>query len=107
MTSPSIRLDKWLWFARFCKTRGQAQALIEAGQVSVDGVVVSKTAHGVRVGQSIAVALGPVRRTVKVEAAGSRRGPPAEARTLFREEVPPERLTPGEASAPHQLRSKG
>lgn len=103
----SVRLDKWLWFARFCKTRGQAQALIDAGQVTVQGTVASKAAQTVKAGQIVAIALGPVRRTVMIVAVGIRRGPPAEARALYEDTGPPERLGPGEASSPRMLRRKG
>lgn len=100
-----IRLDKWLWFARFCKSRALAQKMIEHGQVSVDGAVAAKVSAAVRPGQVIAVTLGPVRRAVIVVATGERRGPPAEAEALYREMGPPVRLPRDQAGLPpHRLR---
>lgn len=100
MTGEALRLDKWLWFARFAKTRGLVQKLIERGQVSVNGARVEKMSALVRPGDKVAVILGPVRRTVIVRDTGERRGPPTEARTLFDEPAPPERLSWEEAGLP-------
>ncbi len=95
-----MRLDKWLWYARFAKTRALAQKLIERGQVKVNGAEVQKPSTGVRPGDTVAVVMGPVRRTVIVRDTGERRGPPAEARTLYDEPAPPEWLSWEEAGAP-------
>ena len=79
----SRRLDQWLWFARFAKTRSLAARLCAAGAVAVNGVVVAKPNHGVRPGDIVSVPQGPWQRTVRVIALGARRGPAAEAQTLF------------------------
>ena len=100
MSGQSLRLDKWLWHARFVKSRALAQKLIESGQVSVNGMSVQKSSAPVEAGDVVAVVLGPVRRTVTVLGTGERRGPPAEARTLYDEPSPPERLSWEEAGAP-------
>lgn len=83
--SALLRLDKWLWRARLCKTRGLAQALIEAGHVAVNGATVLKSSVSVRPGDEISAVLGPVRRTLMVKSVGTRRGPAAEARALYDE----------------------
>lgn len=88
----SVRLDKWLWFARFCKTRALAQKLVERGQITVNGAVVRKSSASVRTGDALVAVLGPVKRTVVVQALGQRRGPAAEAQGLYTESAPPERL---------------
>lgn len=98
MSGESLRLDKWLWYARFAKTRALAQKLIDRGQVSVNGAVVQKASTQVDAGDTVAVILGPMRRTVIVRDTGERRGPPAEARTLYDEPTPPERLSWEEAA---------
>lgn len=103
MNPGSERLDKWLWFARFVKTRGLAQKLIERGQVSVNGAVAEKAGHALRTGDKIAIVLGPVRRSVIVRALGERRGPADEARTLYDEPQPAERLGSEEAALPLYL----
>jgi ribosome-associated heat shock protein Hsp15 len=101
----SVRLDKWLWFARFCKSRALAQKLIERGQVAIDGATVTKVSAAVRPGQVIAITLGPVRRTVAVTAVGDRRGPPAQAQALYQNAGPTVRLPRDRAGLPpHKLR---
>jgi ribosome-associated heat shock protein Hsp15 len=90
--SASPRLDKWLWFARFCKTRALVQRLIKSGHVTVNGVKTRKVSAGVRVGDIVMVVLGPIQRTVTVRAVADRRGPAAEARGLYEESEPPREL---------------
>ena len=88
----TLRLDKWLWFARFCKTRVLAQKLIASGHVSVNGEKIRKVSATVRIGDSLEVVLGPVKRRILVEAMAERRGPASEARTLYTETTPAEKL---------------
>ncbi|MBL8629205.1 MAG: RNA-binding S4 domain-containing protein [Rhodospirillaceae bacterium] len=88
----SIRLDKWLWFARFCKSRALAQKLIERGQISINGQKAHKPSASVRVGDKLVAVLGPVKRTVVVKDVGERRGAAPEAQRLYDEPHPPERL---------------
>ena len=81
--SEGLRIDKWLWHARFCRTRTIAQAKAAAGHIRVNGRRVEKTSAVLRVGDIVTLpALGTV-IVVKVIALGLRRGPPAEARTLY------------------------
>jgi ribosome-associated heat shock protein Hsp15 len=93
-------LDKWLWFARFCKTRSLAQRLIERGQAVLNGAVVVKPSALVHPGDQLVITLGPLKRTIVVADVAERRGPAEEARTLFDEPVPPQRLAAGEAALP-------
>ena len=79
------RLDQWLWFARFAKSRSLAARLCAGGAVAINGSTVTKPNHTVRVGDFVVVPQGRVQRTVQVLALGVRRGPAAEARTLYRE----------------------
>ena len=79
----SIRLDKWLWQARFCKSRGLAARLIADGAVRVNAVRVTKPATSVRVGDGLSFALADRVRAVRIRALGVRRGPATEARTLY------------------------
>lgn len=80
-----LRLDKFLWFARIVKTRGQAQALVDEGRVRRNGQVVERSSAAVRVGDVLAFAQRGAVRVLKVEALPARRGPPAEARALYSE----------------------
>lgn len=81
----SRRLDQWLWFARFVKSRSLAARLCAAGAVVVNGSAVAKANHCVRPGDVVTLPQGPWQRTVEVVALGARRGPANEAKTLFRE----------------------
>lgn len=86
----TIRLDKWLWQARFFKTRGLAARLVSAGKVRVDGVPVSKPARPVGAGDVLTFPQARRIRVVRVLAMGERRGPAAEAQTLYEDLSPPE-----------------
>ncbi len=96
MAEEAPRLDKWLWFARFVKTRSLAQALCAAGHVRVNGEAAHRGHRAVRIGDEIELLLGTVRRRVVVAAFGVRRGPAPEAQALYTEAEPPRRLGPAE-----------
>jgi len=93
--APSIRLDKWLWHARFCKSRALAARMVGDGAVRVNAVRVTKPATPVRVGDGLSFAQGGRVRALRVRALGIRRGPAPEARALYDDLEP----TPGDASA--------
>jgi ribosome-associated heat shock protein Hsp15 len=78
------RLDKWLWAARFYKTRSLAQQAIERGHVRVGGETV-KTARAVRIGDELQVRTGETTRTVRVRAVSEFRGPASQAQLLYEE----------------------
>ena len=84
-----VRVDKWLWAARFAKTRSAATELVLAGHVRVGGERV-KPAREVGAGDRIEIRLGPSRRTVVVTGVADRRGPAKVAATLY-EETPESR----------------
>ncbi len=79
----SLRLDKFLWFARIVKTRALAQAMAEGGRLRLNGRVVDKAHAPVRVGDVLSFARHGEVRVLKLEALPVRRGPPAEARTHY------------------------
>ena len=83
MSGDSLRLDKWLVFARFFKTRGMAARLIAEGEVRLNGTVAVKPAQTVRPGDELVFPTGPKWRRVRVVALGERRGPAPEARALY------------------------
>ena len=87
---PSLRIDKWLWRARFHKSRARATRACVEGRIRLNRAVVVKPHHPVRPGDVLTFALGADIRVVKVLALGVRRGPAAEARALY-DELPPER----------------
>ncbi|HEY0043015.1 MAG TPA: RNA-binding S4 domain-containing protein [Allosphingosinicella sp.] len=95
----SLRLDKFLWFARIVKTRGLAQVLAEEGRLRIDGRVIDKAHAAVKVGDVLSFALRGTVRILRIEALPARRGPPAEARALYTDlSAPP---------APDPLTSQG
>ena len=79
-----MRLDKWLWAARFFKTRGLAQSAINGGKVHVKGQRV-KPSHAVRPGDELSVSKGPFRFIVTVVALARQRGPASVAANLYEE----------------------
>jgi ribosome-associated heat shock protein Hsp15 len=79
-----VRFDKWLWAARFYKTRSLAAQAIDAGQARVNGERV-KPAHAPRVGDAVAVRKAGLVCTVEVLALSDRRGGAPEAALLYRE----------------------
>ncbi len=81
----SLRLDKFLWFARIVKTRALAQAMAETGRIRISGRLVERAHAPVKVGDVLSFAQRGAVRVLKVEALPLRRGPPAEARALYSE----------------------
>jgi ribosome-associated heat shock protein Hsp15 len=92
-----MRLDKWLWAARFFKTRGMARAAIEGGKVRVDGER-AKPAKDIAPGSRIEIGLGDTSQEVIVARLGERRRPAPEARQLY-EETPASRARREQAAA--------
>lgn len=84
----TLRLDKWLWQARFCKSRALASKLCAAGKVRIGGSVIQKAHHLVRVGDVLTFPQGHAIRVVRIEALGVRRGPATEARALYEDLAP-------------------
>jgi ribosome-associated heat shock protein Hsp15 len=83
MTDASQRLDKWLWCARFFKTRALAATLSAAGRFRVNRMVVAKAHYAVRVGDVLTFPQGRDIRVVRILALSDRRGPASEARLLY------------------------
>ncbi|PIF91139.1 heat shock protein Hsp15 [Acidovorax sp. 62] len=82
----TMRLDKWLWCARFYKTRSLATEEISKGRVTVNGQQ-AKPARDLRCGDTVALRQGPVARTVLVRALSGARGPAPVAQLLYEETV--------------------
>ena len=91
-----VRLDKWLWVARFFKTRGLAAEAIEKGRVTVDGQV-AKPARVLKPGARVGVRQGPLERVVVVAGLSLQRGSATVAGTLYAET--PESVAAREAAA--------
>ena len=80
----SVRLDQWLWAARFFKTRSLAAAAAQGGKIHVRGDR-AKPARAVRVGDQLQIRRGPYEWVVTVNALSTRRGPAKEAALLYEE----------------------
>jgi ribosome-associated heat shock protein Hsp15 len=79
-----VRIDKWLWAARFFKTRGAANEAVVGGRVHVNGVRV-KPSKEIRASDTVDVRIGEVQWTVVVSALADKRGPATVAATLYDE----------------------
>ena len=86
LASATMRLDRFLWFARIVKTRPFAQALAEQGHMRIDGRPVDRAAAAVRVGNILTFVThrGDI-RTIRIEALPIRRGPPGEAQRCYQD----------------------
>jgi ribosome-associated heat shock protein Hsp15 len=80
-----MRLDKWLWHARFFKSRTLAARYVERARCRIDGRVVDKPHATVAPGMVLTFALGSRVRVIRVVALGERRGPAPEAHALYDE----------------------
>jgi ribosome-associated heat shock protein Hsp15 len=85
---PTLRVDKWLWAARFFKTRSLAAAACGGGKVDVNEEA-AKPARPVRPGDLVQVTLPGGRRIARVVGLSHRRGPASEARALYEDLTPP------------------
>ena len=90
------RLDKWLWFARFFKSRSLAARQCQDNKVRINRVVASKPSHAVRPGDIVSFHQGDTVRVVKMLAPGTRRGPAEEAQALYEDLFAPESKAPAE-----------
>ena len=83
----TLRIDKWLWAARFFKTRILAAAAVAGGKVKVNGERV-KAAKAIRPGDTLNIHIGPYEYVVRVLALSARRGPAPQAALLYEESAP-------------------
>jgi len=96
-----LRIDKWLWAARFYKTRSLASEEIGKGRVLVNEQV-AKPSREVRAGDLVAMRQGPVTRTVRVKGISNQRGPAPTAQQLY-EETEASRLAREQAAEQRRL----
>ncbi|MGB3553442.1 MAG: RNA-binding S4 domain-containing protein [Jannaschia sp.] len=83
------RLDKWLWQARFFKTRTLAARVVTDGRVRLNGARITKPATGVAPGDTLTFPQGDRIRVVEIGALADRRGPATEAQALYTDHTPP------------------
>lgn len=89
MSEAGLRVDKWLWYARFFKTRTLAAKVCNSGQLRLGGEPVTKAHSRIKVGDVLTFPQGRHIRVIKVLVLGSRRGPAPEAQALYEDLKPP------------------
>lgn len=77
------RLDKWLWFARFARTRAASQELAEAGRVRLGGRRITSAAHALKIGDVLTIAAPHQTVVVRVIGLGTRRGDASSVASLY------------------------
>ena len=87
---PGLRIDKWLWQARFFTTRSLAAKLVPSGKLRLNGDLISKPSRVVSEGDVLTFPKALDTRVIEVRALGTRRGPAPEAQGLYRDLAPPE-----------------
>jgi|SRR6056300_546095 len=98
-TSAPMRADKWLWHARFFKTRTLATRFVGNGNLRINATKQTRTSAQLRVGDVLVFGLNDHIRTIEVVALSSRRGPAPEAQTLYIDRDPPRPKTAEEKIA--------
>lgn len=84
----TLRLDKWLWYARFFKTRTQATKLIQSGKLRLNGDIITKPHRAASVGSILTFPKAKNIRVIKIVKLGQRRGPASEATSLYEDLSP-------------------
>ncbi|MGB0670265.1 MAG: RNA-binding S4 domain-containing protein [Rhodospirillales bacterium] len=104
-----LRIDKWLWQARFFKSRTLAASAVNGGGFRVNGTLIAKAHQMVGPEDVLTFPLGPHVRVIKVLALGTRRGPAPEARGLYEDLAPPQPKprTPDDIPAAHREKGAG
>jgi ribosome-associated heat shock protein Hsp15 len=81
--TPRLRIDKWLWQARFYRSRSLAALAVGEGHIRVNGQPISRPGREVACGDTLTFPLGNRIRLVRITALGHRRGPASEAQALY------------------------
>ena len=106
--SKVLRLHKWLWYARFFKTRGAASKAISDGRFRLDGMVMKKPHRQALCDQVLTFIQGDRVRVIKIMALGSRRGPSSEAVLLYEDLTPaPVSLVKTETAENSEFEARG
>ena len=87
---PGLRIDKWLWQARFFKTRSLAAKLVQSGKLRLNGNLISKPARTVSTGDVLTFPKMLETKVIEIRDLGTRRGPAREAQMLYRDLAPPQ-----------------
>jgi ribosome-associated heat shock protein Hsp15 len=101
MNEDSVRVDKWLWAARFYKTRAQASAAVAGGKVQLNGTR-AKPAKAIHIGDELRVRIGPYDWLITVRAVTERRGSAKDAQLLY-DESPDGKMARERLAEAHRL----
>jgi len=96
---PGLRLDRWLWYGRFLKSRSLAAKLVSTGRIRVNAEKVTKASRLVRQNDVLTFPLGDHIRVIKIIELGTRRGPAPEAQALYEDLDPPKKASADEKAA--------
>lgn len=99
----AMRVDKWLWHARFFKTRSRASAVVAAGHLRVNSNRAQKASHSIKPGDVLTFPQARDVRVIRIIALSERRGPAPEAQALYEDLSPPR---PRDDSAPKPVQGK-
>ena len=91
---PTMRIDKWLWQARFFKTRGLSAKLVTGGHCRVNGNRIGKASYSVGPGDVLTFPQAKQIRVIRITAIGTRRGPASEAQMLYQDMTPEREESP-------------
>ncbi len=95
---PAQRIDKWLWHARFARTRTAAQQLVLSGKVRINRHRIASASRSVKAGDVLTLVIGKTVRVIEVLDIAARRGSPTVARSLYEDRAPP--ITPSGVKPP-------
>ncbi|WP_421883011.1 RNA-binding S4 domain-containing protein [Pacificispira sp.] len=101
------RIDKWLWHARFFKTRSLASDVVSAGHIRVNRQPIRKPSHAVGPGDVLTFPQGPHIRVIEILGLAERRGPAPEAQALYSDLSPPQPKPKVDQPAPVAVRDEG
>lgn len=102
-----LRIDKWLWQARFFKTRSLAAEMVGTGHLRLNGRPIHKPGQTIKPGDVLVFPQGPWVRVIEIVVLGIRRGPAEEAKTLYKDLDPPQPKPKADIPPPVAEREKG
>ena len=107
MSADKLRIDKWLWYARFFKTRTLAAARANGGHVRLNSDKIAKASATVQIGDVLTFAQAKHIRVIRIDALATRRGPAPEAQALYTALDPPKRKSDTDVPTAPRFEGKG
>lgn len=107
MSADKLRIDKWLWYARFFKTRTLAAAKANGGHIRLNSGKIAKASAMVQIGDVLTFPQGTHIRLIRIDALATRRGPAPEAQAIYTDLDPPKPKTETAVPKSPQFEGKG